>query len=69
MWLADYLSIDRKATMAFGDGENDISMIEAAGVGVAMGNGLEAVKAAADEITLTNDEDGVAAAIERLIIN
>ena len=69
MWLADYLSIDRKATMAFGDGENDISMIEAAGVGVAMGNGLEAVKAAADEITLTNDEDGVAAALERLIIN
>ena len=44
-------------------------MIEAAGVGVAMGNGLEAVKAAADEITLTNDEDGVAAAIERLIFN
>ena len=44
-------------------------MIEAAGVGVAMGNGLEAVKSAADEITLTNDEDGVAAAIERLIFN
>lgn len=69
MWLADYLGIDRSATMAFGDGENDISMLQAAGTGVAMGNGLETVKAAADEITLTNDEDGVAAAIERLIFN
>lgn len=69
MWLADYLGIDRCATMAFGDGENDISMLEAAGVGVAMANGLDIAKAAADEITLTNDEDGVAAAIERLIFN
>lgn len=55
--------------MAFGDGENDISMLEAAGVGVAMGNGLDIAKSAADRITLTNDEDGVADAIERLIFN
>ena len=67
LWLADYLGIDRSATMAFGDGENDLSMLRDAGIGVAMGNGLESAKAAADEITLTNDEDGVAAAIERLI--
>ena len=67
MWLADYLGIDRRATMAFGDGENDISMIRMAGVGVAMHNALDTVKAWADEITLTNDESGVAAAIERLV--
>ena len=55
--------------MAFGDGENDISMLEAPGVGIAMGNGLDIAKNAADRITLTNDEDGVADAIERLIFN
>ena len=69
MWLADYLGIDRQATMAFGDGENDISMIRMAGVGVAMANALDTVKPWADEITLTNDEAGVAAAIERLVFN
>ena len=69
MWLADYLGIAPEATMAFGDGENDISMLEAAGVGIAMGNGLDIAKNAADRITLTNDEDGVADAIERLIFN
>lgn len=69
IWLAGHLGIGREATMAFGDGENDISMLSAAGIGVAMGNGLEAAKNAAAEVTLTNDEDGVAAAIERLIFN
>ena len=49
--------------------ENDLSMLEAAGVGIAMGNGLDIAKNAADRITLTNDEDGVADAIERLIFN
>ena len=67
MWLADYLGVDREATMAVGDGENDVSMIRMAGVGVAMDNALDLVKQYADEITLTNDEDGVAAVIERLI--
>ena len=69
MWLAGYLGIAPEATMAFGDGENDLSMLEAAGVGIAMGNGLDIAKNAADQITLTNDEDGVADAIERLIFN
>lgn len=67
MWLADYLGVDRAATMSFGDGENDVSMIKMAGVGVAMGNALDMVKACADHVTLTNDEDGVAEAIETLI--
>ena len=51
--------------MAFGDGENDIPMIKAAGIGVAMENPLDTVKEAADIITLNNDEDGVAAAIRK----
>lgn len=67
LWLADYLGIDREETMSFGDGENDIPMIKAAGIGVAMGNALDTVKAAADTVTLTNDEDGVAAAIRKFI--
>ena len=61
--LADHLGLKREQTMAFGDGENDISMLEAAGVGVAMGNSPENVKAAADMVTLDNDNDGVAYAI------
>ena len=69
MWLADHLKIDRKATMALGDGGNDLSMIQTAGIGVAMANGLEEVKAAADFITLSNDEDEVAAAIEKIVLN
>lgn len=52
LWLADYLGIDREETMSFGDGENDIPMIQAAGIGVAMENALDTVKAAADMITL-----------------
>lgn len=69
MWLAKHLGISREDTMAFGDGENDVTMLKAAGIGIAMGNGLEIAKNAADQVTLTNDEDGVAAAIERLILN
>ena len=66
--LADYLNIPMEAVMAFGDGGNDLAMIQAAGTGVAMANGLETVKAAADYITLDNDQDGVADAIEKLIL-
>lgn len=58
------LGIDRSETIAFGDGENDISMLEYAGVGVAMGNASDRVKASADYVTASVDEDGVAAAIE-----
>ncbi len=51
--------------VAFGDGQNDISMLKYAGLGVAMANADEKVKAAADEITLSNEEDGLAAVLER----
>ena len=58
------IGVDPKDLMAFGDGENDISMIEVAGTGVAMANAIDALKQAADEITLSNDEDGIAAALK-----
>jgi len=66
--LSRRLGLDISQTMAFGDDVNDISMLRAAGIGVAMGNASEAAKAAADEITLSNDENGVAAALRRLHI-
>lgn len=65
--LAEYLGIDVEETMAFGDGENDLSMIRAAGCGVAMANGEANVKAEADYVTVTNNEAGVAKAIGRLL--
>lgn len=67
LFLADYLGCDREQTMGFGDGENDLSMMKLAGIGVAMENGMEITKAAADYITLSNENDGVAAAIEHFI--
>ena len=54
------LGIDPKDTFAFGDAENDIPMLRTAGLGVAMGNASPAVKEAADHITLSNNEDGIA---------
>ena len=65
--LADCLGIRPEQTMGFGDGENDITRLRMAGIGVAMGNACDTAKKAADYVTLTNDEDGVAAAIEKLI--
>ena len=64
--LCSQLGIDIGNTMAFGDGLNDISMLQVAGIGVAMANAEPVVKAAADYITDTNDRDGVARAIAHL---
>lgn len=58
------LGIDHFETVAFGDAENDIPMLRAAGVGVAMGNAAEEVKAAADAVTDTNNCDGIAKWLE-----
>ena len=66
--LAEHLGLRPDQTMGFGDGENDISMMRLAGIGVAMGNAMETVKAEANVITGTNDADGVADAIERLVL-
>ena len=64
--LAERLGIPMGKVAAFGDGTNDLSMIRAAGMGVAMGNAAEAVKAAADRVTAGNGEDGVGIAVETL---
>ena len=66
--LADYLHIPREMTFAFGDGLNDLSMIVQAGWGIAMENACDAVKAAADYVTASCDDDGVAKAIEKLCL-
>ena len=66
--LAKELGIAQEQTMAFGDGENDISMLKAAGIGVAMENASKIVKRAADLVTKTNDEDGVAYIIETRVL-
>lgn len=67
-WLAGYLRIPIQEVMAFGDGENDVSMLQAAGIGIAMENGIAKAKEAADFVTTSNDEDGVAAALERFVL-
>lgn len=63
--LLKELGISREEIIAIGDGYNDLSMIKFAGLGIAMGNAQEPVKKAADYITLSNEEDGVAEAIDR----
>ena len=65
--LCEYLGIGTEGAVAFGDGSNDLSMIRAAGIGVAMENGVQAAKDAADRIAPGNDEDGVGRVIEDLI--
>lgn len=65
--LAERLEIPLEQVMTIGDQENDKSMIEIAGIGVAMGNAIDAVKEVADYVTATNDQDGVAQAINQFI--
>ncbi len=66
--LAD-LNLDPRHVLAIGDGENDLEMLRLAGIGVAMGNAPASVRAVADYVTASNDEDGVALAIERFVLN
>ena len=65
--LLVHLGMKREDLMAFGDGFNDLSMLEYAGMGIAMGNAVDEVKAIADFITISNDEDGIAIALEQLL--
>lgn len=64
--LLSLLGLTRESLAAFGDGMNDMSMLEYAAVGVAMENGAPALKAAADLVTKSCDEHGIALAVERL---
>ena len=59
----------REEMVAVGDGFNDLSMIQFAGLGVAMANAQEVVKQHADFITLSNEEDGVAAVVDRFFLD
>ncbi|ADG40443.1 hydrolase, haloacid dehalogenase-like family protein [Leuconostoc sp. C2] len=67
--LADVLDIEHVQTMAIGDQANDYSMIEQAGVGVAMGNAIPELKAIADYETATNNHSGVAQAIKTFVLD
>ena len=66
--LGRLLGIRREEIMACGDGDNDLLMLKEVGFGVAMANAVEQVKEAADYITLSNEEDGVADAIEKFAL-
>lgn len=65
--ICDYSDINMKEVIAFGDNYNDISMITAAGLGVAMGNAETELKAVADFVSDDCDHDGIASALERFI--
>ena len=67
-FLAKKLNVRQEEVMAIGDSNNDLDMIKYAGFGVEMGNAFETVKAVADVVTCSNEESGVAAAIEKFIL-
>ena len=65
--VSKWMDIPQERIIAFGDEDNDLEMIDYAGVGVAMGNGIDRLKSIADEVTDTNNEDGIARVLrERL---
>jgi Cof subfamily protein (haloacid dehalogenase superfamily) len=66
--ITEELGISPQEVVAFGDNHNDISMLQFAGLGIAMGNATGEAQAAADYVTASNAEDGVAVAIEELIL-
>ncbi|MFD0048130.1 Cof-type HAD-IIB family hydrolase [Actinomycetes bacterium NPDC127524] len=61
----EYFNINKSEAIAFGDGENDIDMVELAGLGIAMGNGNERLKNAADFVTKKSSEDGIYYALKK----
>ena len=67
LWLLNHLGIDPSETLAMGDGGSDIPLLRAAGIGIAMANALDYVKEAADDVTASCDEDGVALALEKYV--
>jgi len=63
------LNVKPEEIIAFGDNHNDIGMLRFAGLGIAMGNAHDEIKAVADYVTLSNAEDGVAVALEKLVLS
>lgn len=68
-WFAEREGIKREEIIAFGDGHNDLDMISYAGLGIAVANARPALLEVADYITTSNNEDGVAAALERFVLD
>ncbi|PKH03286.1 Cof-type HAD-IIB family hydrolase [Psychromonas sp. MB-3u-54] len=66
--LADYLGLTHEEVICVGDAGNDLEMLQYAGLGIAMANATEDVKAVADYITLSNDQDGVAHVFEKFVL-
>ena len=67
--LLGILGISREEMIACGDGYNDLTMIQYAGLGIAMENAVFPVRKAADYITASNEEDGVALAVEKFLLS
>lgn len=67
--LLEKIGVSTEEVVAIGDGVCDFSMIQMAGLGIAMGNAQDSVKACADVVTASNDEDGVALAVEKAILS
>jgi 5-amino-6-(5-phospho-D-ribitylamino)uracil phosphatase len=65
--IAAYYGIPRDRIIAFGDGDNDLEMIQHAGQGVAMGNAIDALKEVAYAVTSSNEEDGIAQYLEKVL--
>ncbi|OOF58333.1 Cof-type HAD-IIB family hydrolase [Rodentibacter myodis] len=65
-FLADYFKVKMEETVAFGDNFNDLDMLQNAGLGVAMGNAPQEIKQAANRVTTTNNEDGLALILEEV---
>ena len=68
-FLADMLQVPMECTMACGDSQNDIDILQAAAVGVVMENASDNLKSIADFITKSNNDSGVAYAIKQLVLN
>ena len=66
--LLDHLGVTREEVIAVGDGVCEVTMLQLAGMGVAMGHSQDSVKVCADYVTASNEEDGVALAVEKLIL-
>ncbi|MBO0587474.1 Cof-type HAD-IIB family hydrolase [Sporosarcina sp. E16_8] len=65
--VCEYLNIEMESVMAIGDNLNDFKLIQSAGLGIAMGNADDKLKQVADQVTASNEEDGVAKAIKRYL--
>jgi Cof subfamily protein (haloacid dehalogenase superfamily) len=67
--IADYYEIPLERIIAFGDEDNDMEMIRYAGQGIAMGNAIESLKQIANSVTASNEEDGIAVYLEKVLLS